>query len=93
MELVGIVPVGRAEPRRSAARPSREDKVTLVMAGSERSAYPSFPVVCLTKPYAVLLAFVGDYAGGNRSLVRVCFYRLKTAAFYLATSPSRTGRP
>ena len=37
--------------------------------------------------------FFVDYAGGKRSLARVCFYRLRTVAFHLATSRSRTGRP
>ena len=37
--------------------------------------------------------FLVDYADGKRSLARVCFYRLRTVAFHLATSRSRTGRP
>lgn len=37
--------------------------------------------------------FFVDYADGKRSLACVCFYRLITVAFHLATSRSRTGRP
>jgi len=52
----------------------------------------SFPVVCSMQGYGSYPFFV-DYADGKRSLAGVCFYRLRTAAFHLATSRSRTGRP
>src|SRR5687767_12450097 len=69
-----------------------KDGRALWMAGGGLAEQPVFPVVCFGTRYGVKLPFVGDYAGGNRSLARVCFYRLKTAAFYLATSRSHAGR-
>jgi hypothetical protein len=87
-------PVGRAEPKRSAARPSREDGRTPWIAGGRSCDYSSFPVVCSFGGYGVSAPFVRDYAGGNRSLTRACFHRLRRAAsFHLATSRSHAGRP
>lgn len=64
------------------------------MAGGGFAGYLTFPVVCSNAGYGAPAPFVGDYAGGNRSLARVCFYRLKRLmSFYLATSRSRAGRP
>lgn len=56
-------------------------------------AYLVFPVVCSSAGHGVQSRLVGDCAGGNRSLARTCFYRLKTIPLYLATNLSRAGRP
>jgi hypothetical protein len=64
------------------------------MAGGEFADYLAFPVVCSNAGYGAPAPFVGDYADGNRSLARVCFYRLKRLmSFHLATSRSHAGRP
>jgi len=45
-----VKPAERAEPWRSAARPSREDAAAQKMAGGGFCAYLLFPVVCSTQP-------------------------------------------
>ena len=76
---------------RSARHLERSVRFGWQAAGSINNLF--FPSCVLAAATEFLLPFVGDYAGGNRSLARVCFYRLKTAAFYLATSRSHAGRP
>ena len=61
------------------------------MASGGFLAYLVFPVVCSSASYGVTAPFVGDYAGGNRSLARVCFYRLKTVIVSLGHKPKPRG--
>jgi hypothetical protein len=71
------VPVGRAEPPAERSAPQPGGRSWLV-DGRRRVLRLS----CLSRrvfnaAYGVRAPFVGDDAGGNRSLVRVCFHRLK----------------
>ena len=61
------------------------------MAGGGLKVQPAFPVVCFGSRYGAILPFVGDHAGGNRSLARVCFYRLKTAIVLPGHKPKPRG--
>ena len=68
-----------------------EDGREVLMAGGGLRVQPAFPVVCFGSRYGAILPFVGDYAGGNRSLARVCFYRLKTTIVLLGHKPKPRG--
>ena len=68
-----------------------EDGREVLMAGGGLRVQPAFPVVCFGSRYGVILPFVGDYAGGNRTLARVCFYRLKTAVVLPGHKPKPRG--
>jgi hypothetical protein len=74
----------------SAARATGRTDVMVWMAGGGHRDYAALSRRVLIRRQR-LYPFVGDYAGGNQTLARVCFYRLRTVAFYLATSRSRRG--
>ena len=69
--------MGRAEPPAERSAPQPEGWSCVEKWQAADLWLMLFSRRVFNAAYGVRAPFVGDYAGGNRSLVRACFHRLK----------------